>query len=147
MPWVISFIVSWILFFLLVDYKNLKINLIGGIFALALASFVDWGGQKLEFYDFYDVIIPWAGCSAFYKFGPIFTMGTLFSQSVPRKKLMQPFNIIAFTLLYIFLELLILNTHAAEYLQWHVLASILINLLTFSTLTYITITFLQKPST
>ncbi|MDQ2085569.1 hypothetical protein RBH29_03865 [Herbivorax sp. ANBcel31] len=92
MPWVISFFISWILFFILIDHKKLKINILGGISALILASIVDWGGQELQFYQFYDVIIPWAGCSAFYKFGPILTMGTLFSQSIPKKKLDASFK-------------------------------------------------------
>ena len=82
MPWVISFFISWILFFTLVDYKELKRNIFGGIAALILGSIVDWGGQKLNLYQFYDVIIPWAVC--FYKFGPILVMGILFSQSIPK---------------------------------------------------------------
>lgn len=147
MPWVISFFISWILFFILVDYKTLKFNIWGGISALILASIVDWGGQKLNLYQFYDVIIPWAGCSAFYKFGPIFTMGTLFSQSIPKKLWMQILNILVFSLLYLFLEALIINTGTAEYIHWHILASLLINMLTFGTLTYLTQSFLKTSDT
>lgn len=144
MPWVISFIISWILFFTLIDYKQLKRNIFGGIAALILGSIVDWGGQKLGIYHFYDVIIPWAGCSAFYKFGPIFVMGTLFSQSVPKKPWIQALNILIFSLLYLFLEALIISTGVAEYFSWHILASLLINILTFSSLTYFKENFLEK---
>ncbi|NLI58016.1 MAG: hypothetical protein GX387_05770 [Clostridium sp.] len=144
MPWVISFFISWILFFTLVDYKELKRNIFGGIAALILGSIVDWGGQKLNLYQFYDVIIPWAGCSAFYKFGPILVIGILFSQSIPKKLWMQTLNILVFSLLYLFLEALIINVGVAEYVNWHILASFLFNVLTFSTLTYFSQSFLKN---
>jgi hypothetical protein len=144
MPWVISFFISWILFFTLVDYKELKRNIFGGIAALILGSIVDWGGQKLNLYQFYDVIIPWAGCSAFYKFGPILVMGILFSQSIPKKLWMQTLNILVFSLLYLFLEAFIINVGVAEYVNWHILASFLFNVLTFSTLTYFSQSFLKN---
>lgn len=144
MPWVISFFISWILFFTLVDYKELKRNIFGGIAALILGSIIDWGGQKLDLYQFYDVIIPWAGCSAFYKFGPILVMGILFSQSIPKKLWMQTLNILVFSLLYLFLEALIINVGVAEYVNWHILASFLFNVLTFSTLTYFSQSFLKN---
>lgn len=144
MPWVILFFISWILFFTLVDYKELKRNIFGGIAALILGSIVDWGGQKLNLYQFYDVIIPWAGCSAFYKFGPILVIGILFSQSIPKKLWMQTLNILVFSLLYLFLEALIINVGVAEYVNWHILASFLFNVLTFSTLTYFSQSFLKN---
>jgi len=144
MPWVISFLICWILFFILIDYEKLKINILGGLSALILATIVDWGGQELELYKFCDVIIPWAGCSAFYKFGPILVMGTLFSQSIPKNGWMQALNILVFSLLYIFLEALTVSTGVAEYLHWHILASLLINILTFSSLTYFTKSFFKK---
>lgn len=144
MPWIISFIVSWILFFLLTDNKNLKNNIWGGVLALLLASIVDYGGQELNLYNFMDIIIPWAGCSAFYKFGPIFTMGTLFCQYVPRHKWLQTANIFMASILYILLELAIISTGVAKYIHWNTLASFFINILTFGSLTWFTIAFLRK---
>lgn len=53
MPWVICFIASWILFFLLVDYKKLKRNWIGGVIALLMATVVDYAGSvTTKSYDF-----------------------------------------------------------------------------------------------
>jgi hypothetical protein len=144
MPWIISFIVSWILFFLLTDNKNLKNNIWGGVLALLLASIVDYGGQELNLYNFMDIIIPWAGCSAFYKFGPIFTMGILFCQYVPRHKWLQTANIFMASILYILLELAIISTGVAKYIHWNTLASFFINILTFGSLTWFTIAFLRK---
>lgn len=144
MPWVISFISSWILFFLLTDNKNLKKNIWGGVLAVALASIVDYGGQKMGLYDFYDIIIPWASCSAFYKFGPIFTMGILFCQYVPKNKWLQTAHIFACSILYILLEISIISTGTAKYIHWSPLASFMINLITFGSLTWFTLEFLRK---
>ena len=149
MPWIISFIVSWILFLIVVDKASLKTNVFGGVLAVTLASIVDWGGQKLELYTFKEVIIPWFTCSAFYKFGPIFTMGILFAQSIPKKKIWQALNIFAFTIIYLALEYTVIQTGVAEYLHWHILASFIVNVLTMTsltwfTLTWFTLTFLRK---
>lgn len=144
MPWVISFIISWILFFVLVDYKTLNRNIYGGVLALLLGTIVDYGGQKLELYKFYQLIISWAGCSAFYKLGPIFTMGVVFCQYVPRSKWLQAANIFAVSSLYIMLELCIISTGVAEYLHWNVIASFLVNILAFCSLTWFTISFVRS---
>jgi len=144
MPWIISFIASWVLFFLLTDNKHLKRNIWGGILALLLASIVDYGGQRLGLYEFKQIIIPWAGCSAFYKFGPVFTMGVLFCQYVPRYKWLQAVNIFVISILYILLELSIISTGVAEYIHWNTLASFFINILAFGTLTWFTLVFLRE---
>lgn len=143
MPWVISFIASWVLFFLLVDKRTLKRNIYGGLLALALGSIVDYGGNKMGLYEFYDIIISWAGCSAFYKLGPIFTMGIVFCQCVPRGKWLQAANIFAASILYIMLELSIISSGVARYIHWTTIASFVINLLAFSSLTWFTTTFLR----
>lgn len=144
MPWVISFISSWILFFALVDYKALKRNMYGGLLTLLLGSIVDYGGQQLGLYSFYELIIPWAGCSIFYKFGPIFTMGILFSQHVPNNKWLQAINIIIVSILYALLELSIISAGVAEYIHWNIFASLSIDFLAFSSLTWFTLAFLRK---
>lgn len=144
MPWVISFVASWIIFFLLTDNKNLRKYIMGGVLAVALASLVDYGGQRLELYDFHQIIIPWATCSAFYKFGPVFTMGIIFCQYLPRNKWLQTANIFACSILYILLEISIVSTGVAEYIRWNTLASFVVNVLTFGFLTWFTEAFLRN---
>lgn len=145
MPWVISAIVSWVVFYVMVDVWQLKRTIFGGIFTIALASLVDWGGQQLNLYKFYDVIIPWAGCSIFYKFGPIFTMGVLFTQYLPRSKALQIINILLGSLLYLAMEILIIQTGVAEYIHWHYLASLLVDIGAFTALTWFATTFNLAP--
>ncbi|CCO07448.1 hypothetical protein [Desulforamulus hydrothermalis] len=145
MPWVITAVVSWIIFYFLVDVNLLRRTVWGGFFTLALGSLVDWGGQYLNLYKFHDVIISWAGCSVFYKFGPVFVIGILFTQYLPKKKYLQVINIVVISLLYLTLELLILQTTAAEYINWHYLASFTVDIGAFIALTWFAETFCLLP--
>ncbi len=144
MPWVVTFIFSWILFFIFIDFKSLRVNTAGGLISVLLATLVDWGGGQLNLYHFHDVIISWAGCSIFYKWGPVFTMGTLFVQLVPLDKWLQMVHVLVFSLSYIAMEIMIVYSGAACYEHWHWLASFFINLIVFSTLTWITLLFIRK---
>jgi len=148
MAWVISFVISWILFFALIDFKKLKYNYKAGLAAIIIGSMVDYGGQKLKLYEFYDIIIPWFNCSAFYKFGPIFTMGVLFAQYMPRGKWMQALNIVVCSTLYMMLEISIVRSGTAQYIHWSYYASYAVDLLTFSALSWFVSTFIRsKPET
>ncbi len=143
MPWVIVFCLSWILFFVFVDLKTIKYNVFGGILAVALASIVDWGGHWLDLYQFHNIIIAWGTCSIFYKLGPVFTMGVLFVQLVPSDKWMQLINIIVFSVIYIMMEISIILVGSASYEHWHWIASFMINLLVFSSFTWVKLSFLS----
>lgn len=141
MPWVITAVISWIIFFVLVDVRQLKKTIFGGLLTITMASMVDWGGHELNLYQFYDEIIPWAGNSMFYIFGPVFTMGTLFTQYLPVSRVLQLINILVVSLLYLSVEALILQTQAAEYIHWHILASFLVDIGAFTILTWVAQTF------
>lgn len=146
MPWVITAVVSWILLYFLVDVWQLRRTILGGLFTLVLGSLVDWGGQTLNLYKFSDVIIPWAGCSIFYKFGPIFVIGILFTQYLPKSRTLQIINILVVSLLYLSMEALILQTRVAEYINWHILASLMVDIGAFTILTWFAQTFRLAPS-
>lgn len=146
MPWVVTAIISWFLLYLLVDVQQLKRTIFGGIFTVALGTLVDWGGQQLQLYEFRDLIIPWAGCSAFYKLGPIFVIGVLFTQFLPRDRSLQVINIVVVSLLYLTMEFLILQTGVANYINWHLLASFTVDLAAITSLTWFAQTFELAPS-
>lgn len=144
MHWIIFFVVTWVLFFILVDKKELKRNIFGGLSAFLIATFIDWGATHLGLYKFYNVVIPWFGCSFFYKFGPILNMGILFSQIVPAKRWMQVLNILFFSLCFNAIELLLSVTGNVQYFHWSIIASFTVNMLTFTSLSWITTTFIRK---
>ena len=146
MHWIIIFIITWVLFFQLIDKSEFKRNLLGGLFAFLIATIIDYNGTRMGLYKFYNVVIPWFGCSAFYKFGPILTMGILFSQIVPEKRWMQVLNILVFSLSFNGIEYLLIRTGNAQYFHWNIFASFICNMLTFTSLTWVITTFIRKSS-
>jgi len=136
-PWLIVFIYSWIIFILFVDKSRLNKTVYGGIIAFMLGSVVDWAGHQLQLYSFQDNLINWAGNSIFYTTGPLFTMGTLFFQYLSLNRKAQAGNIAAFTAAYFAVELLLVRAGAASYLHWHYLASLAVDILVFTTFSYV----------
>jgi hypothetical protein len=144
MPWVIIFIMSWLLFFIFIDYSRLKDNIAGGVLSIGLATIVDSGAQHLQLYKFCNLIIPWIGLPAPYIFGPIFTMGILFIQFVPRNKWLQFLHILIFALIFAAVDYLTVLVQVAKYFHWHWLASFFFNTVTFAGLTWVTIKFIWE---
>lgn len=144
MPWVIVFVICWILFFCFVDSKMLRENIFGGLVAVGMATIVDCGAQHLSLYEFYNLIISWAGCPIFYIFGPIFTMGILFVQFIPPGKWLKTIHIIVFSFTFAVMDYLTVQINTARYIHWHSLASFFVNILSFCTLTWIATTFIRE---
>ncbi len=136
MPWVISFVISWIVFLSFVDTKRIKYTIYGGIITIFMATVVDWAGQQLNLYEFSDNVIVWAGNSLFYILGPVFTMGVLFFQFLQRDRILQTGNVVVFSLAYLAVESLIISANVARYINWHYLASFFVDILVFTTLSF-----------
>ncbi|MDR9786681.1 MAG: hypothetical protein RJR37_05375 [Peptococcaceae bacterium MAG4] len=134
MPWIITFVTSWMLFILLIDKSKLR-AMFGGFTASFMATLTDYAGRNwFDLYNFYDVVIPWGGCSFFYIFGIIFTMGTLFSQFYPTRKWLKIMHVLVFSLLFLGAETLLIEVGVASYVNWNVWASLFVNILAISTL-------------
>ncbi|MHB8158758.1 MAG: hypothetical protein ACYDEQ_15460 [Desulfocucumaceae bacterium] len=136
-PWIIVFVFSWIIFLLFVDFSRLNKTFYGGLITLTLGILVDWAGHRLNLYRFDGTGISWLGSSLYYSLGPLLTMGILFFQYISLNRRLQAENIIAFTLAYFSTELLIVGAGAANYINWHPIASLGIDLLVFTALTYL----------
>lgn len=136
LAWLIVFIFSWVLFFIFVDLKRLSRTVWGGVIATSLGILVDWAGQRLGLYEFKEIIVSFAGSSIMHTFGPVFTMGILFFQHLSPDRRLQAANIIAFSLAYLAVEALICLSGAAYYIHWHYLASLGVDLLVFTSLSY-----------
>lgn len=138
MPWVIIFIVSWLIFLFQIDKNNLR-TMASGFAAIFLASATDYGGTKwFHLYKFSDVVIPWGCCSFFYIFGAIFTMGTLFTQFYPKKRWLKIMHVLVLSLLFLSLETLLTKVGVASYLNWNAWASLFVNIFAFSLLGWLT---------
>jgi len=73
-------------------------------------------------------------------------MGILFVQTVPNKKYMQILNIFVVSFLFLMQEYILLLTKVAQYINWHILASLYVDVLAFSSLTWFATVFLKDAS-
>lgn len=146
MPWIIFFVYSWIIFFIFLDKARFKHTVYGGLIAVALGSLVDLAGHKLGLYHFDSEPIDCLIASVLYAAGPLFTMGVLFFQYISPDRRTQAANVVAFSLAYLAVETLIVNSGGARYVHWHFLASLVVDLLAFTALSYVGEMIMYKRS-
>lgn len=138
MPWLVSFLISWVCFSLLADLRRPAVLLVGGLGAVAVQLFTDYLGQQLGHYRVLDPLIPLWGSSAFFTFGPVFTMGALFGQYLPAARWLQGVHIAAFGVLLLLEEHMFMLVGVLEYTNhWSHPASFLINILAMSALAWL----------
>lgn len=128
MEWVILFILNWIVFAILVDWKKLKRNIFAGLFIVVLEIFVDYHYTTLGFYAIHKSVIKCFGSSLLFSLGPVFVMGTLMAQYHPYKRLITIINIIVICILYSIIELVLVSRGVVEYINWNYFASLIINI-------------------
>lgn len=134
--WIISAIVSWIIFFLLVDWSRIKYTVWGGFITSALQLLVDTGAMNLNLYrveSFYMILTS----SAFFTFGVVFTIGILYAQTLPENRWKQALSIAVATTLFSLQEVLFIKVQVLEYINWSHLASVFVNILVFISYTWI----------
>jgi len=134
--WLISAIVSWIIFFLLVDWSRIKYTVWGGFITSALQLLVDTGAINLNLYRV-DSVYYILTSSAFFTFGVVFTIGVLYAQTLPENRWMQALSILVATTLFSLQEVLFIRVQVLEYINWFTPASIFVNILVFISYTWI----------
>lgn len=144
MEWLIVFIVNWVMLFLLIDWKAIKINVWAGFSATAMQMFVDTQFISHKLYIVHNPIINVMGSSFFFLAGPVFVVGILFAQYHPYKKWAIILHVALISLLYSLEEYFILLRGKLEYINWHSFDSIGINIGAISLLSWICIVILGK---
>ena len=146
MEWIILFIISWILFFLLVDYKTLKINILCGLFAMIVQLFIDFEFTTHKYYVINNNSISLFGSSLFFVLGPVFVIGILLAQYHPKKKSLIIVHCISLIVLFTLQEYLLVLTNSLHYINWDVWNSIEINSMAIFSLSWFSIVFLKKEA-
>lgn len=145
MEWVIFFVISWIVFLLLVDWKKLKINIWSGLLAIVFAAAVDFDNiVDHHRYAINNPIIEIKGSSLFFLLGPVFVMAILMTQYHPRKRLMTVLHVFIISGLYSSMEIILLYRGALQYIDWDFHDSLQINLTVIATLSWFSIVVLNK---
>lgn len=128
MEWIILFVFSWIMLLMLIDFKQLKINVWNGVLAALLQYAVDTQAMIHELYKVENPIISISGSSLFFILGPVFVIGTLMAQFHPSKKIFIAVNVLVLAGLYSLAELFLLRTGVLVYTDWHSSDSIVVNI-------------------
>lgn len=144
MGWVIVFVISWVLFVILADMKQLKYNVWVGFVAIALQLLVDYGGTSRQFYTIEKPVLRICCSSAFFTFGPVFTVGVLIAQYHPAKRWMRLLNILILASLYTVQEILLLNTGELRYMNWTLYDSVVVNICAMIIFSWVTVCVIRK---
>jgi len=134
--WLITMLIAWIVFFLLVDWSRLKYTIWGGLITSVLQLLVDTGAMKLHLYRV-EPLIKLFGSSAAFTFGVVFVVGILIAQTMPESRRLQALNILVITTAFSLQELLFVKVGVLEYLNWNQLASAFIDLLVLTSYTWL----------
>lgn len=147
MEWLIRFIAVWIIFVVLIDWKELKVNIWCGLLSVCLQLAVDSFLISNGFYKIQNPIISIWGSSVFFVFGPVVVVSVLISQFMPEKRWARIVNIIALTTIYSCEELLLVLRKALIYTNWHLVYSIAVNAIIMITLSWFSMVVLKRGGT
>lgn len=137
MPWVIAFVISWLLFFYFFDRRRIWPALAGGLTAVVLQLVVDGISLHLHLYRVHHPVLTLLGSSVFFTFGPTFTVGALFGQCLPVNRWWQGINILVFAGLFLMEEHMLMLAGNLEYSHWSHPASFYVNVLVFTFITWV----------
>ncbi len=144
MEWIIIFIINWILFFVLIEWRLLKKTLWCGVFAMLLQLMVDTQAISHNLYEIRNKNIDLFGSSAFFVFGPVLVIGTLYSQYHPKKWWLRVIHVIIVSSLYSLEEYFINKSGQLVYINWHLFDSIVVNISAMIILSWFTAVVLDK---
>lgn len=146
MEWIILFVINWIIFLMLVDWRELKTNIWAGLLAIIMAVDVDYYNTVYGRYIINRPIIDIMGSSLFFLLGPVLVIGTLLAQYHPKKRWMTIINAFVLFILYSATELILVYRGTVEYLNWRFRESLTINIGAIIVISWFCIVFLNKWS-
>jgi hypothetical protein len=144
LEWIILFIVSWVIFILLVKWKELGINVWGGVLAAILQLAVDTNAMNHTLYKVHNGVVDVLGSSLFFVLGPVFVVGTLLAQNHPYSKKKTIVNVLVTSLLYTVQEIALLSRKVLEYVNWNLLDSAVVNTSAMIMLSWFSIVVLDR---
>jgi hypothetical protein len=145
MDWIILFIISWAFFFLVVDWKRLKVNIWCGLLAVLLQTAVDSQAISHKLYNINNPVIDIWGSSLLFVLGPVFVIGTLLAQFHPSKKWLILANVAVVSGLFSLEELFLIVHKDLIYTNWHYNDSIVVNICAMTVLSWFSIVILNSP--
>lgn len=142
-PFIVDAIICWTLFFIFIDFKQLKRNVWLGVISYVMGVTVDHaayvsGLYTMNLFNLHGLIPLLIG-----KFVMPLPIGILYAQYMPKTRIKQLFSIILLDAGYTCIELFLNTFGTLTSSHWSIYASIIYNLFIFSTLTYINMVFIN----
>ncbi|MDQ2085567.1 CBO0543 family protein [Herbivorax sp. ANBcel31] len=144
MEWIIRFTAVWILFLVIIDWKELKINIWSGVFSIVLQIAMDTVFINNGFYKIENPVISIWGSSLFFIIGPVFVIGVLISQYQPSKRWAQILYVFLLAVVYDFEEYLLTIRKELIYTNWNFLSSVIINFILMMSISWFSIVVLKR---
>lgn len=128
MPWIITFVISWIILIALIDTKEIKYTIWGGILAVLFQLTIDNIAIHLKLYNFSGEIIKIFHSELFFTIGAPFCIGILYAQVYPKNNMLRLINIFISTALFFVMEYALVYVGVLKYLHWYYLYSIAVDI-------------------
>ncbi|OPX90099.1 MAG: hypothetical protein A4E53_01314 [Pelotomaculum sp. PtaB.Bin104] len=137
--WLITAVIAWVIFFMLIDWSRLKYTIWGGFIVSGIQLLTDIIGHNLNLYHTEEnALIVILKSPIFFTFGIVFVIGVLIAQNLPNSRLLQFINILVLTSLFALEELLFTKIGVLRYEQNYIwVYSVLHSILVFSAITWI----------
>ena len=137
MPWLVSFVVAWLLFSALVRRPMLGRTAWGGLAAAAAQVVNDALMIGQDLYRIQEPLVSILNSSAFFTLGPPLALGILFAQYLPRNPWLQALNIAVWAGFFLVLETLLRETGVLVYQHWNLALSFFVDILVLASLTWL----------
>lgn len=144
MEWVILFIISWVLFISLVDWKQIKTHVWCGLLAMAMQMGIDSQAMHHKLYEVKVQVIDLWGSSLFFVMGPVLVIGILLSQFQPSKKWRKLWHILVIAALFSLQELFLILSEVLIYTNWQFINSVIVNIGAMIVLSWFSIVILDQ---
>ncbi|MGB9780521.1 MAG: CBO0543 family protein [Caldanaerobacter sp.] len=128
MYWIATFVISWIIFWAIVDLRHIKYTVWGGVIAVIFQLTVDEIATSLNLYSFSDPVVTILKSSFFFTFGAPFCIGVLYAQTYPKRKILQLVNLFMLTFMFFIMEYSLHRVGALKYTNWNYIYSLVVDL-------------------
>lgn len=124
-------------FFLLVDWRELRVNIWIGLLTCLIQVVHDTEQFILNNYQIYGARVWIFNSPYLFTFGVVFTMGILFSQFLPRNKILKTVHILVFVLGFLAFEYMVAKFGMLKYIHFNLWISLVDDILVTITLAWV----------
>lgn len=145
--WFYSFLISWVVFLLLIDWKSFSKNIWGGIVAAGLELWQDSTAPIVGMYYLQDTAgVALFNVPIFFTIGVTFTMGVIFLQYLPANPKLQLIHLLAFIVGFIIYEHLVTIYGMLVLPHWNLIGSFFDDIIIIGSLVWLKQFILCRPN-